>query len=164
MQEAIPSDPVTQEPNRRGPKYIPIDWDHFDALCAIQCTLTEIAAVFRCSVDTIERAVERERGMKFAEYFSEKRAVGVMSLRRDMFKAAQKGSVPMMIWLSKNIMNYTDRMAQDIQHTGQLQVKPVPSETMEKIFSDPESTRLAHELALRLSRKEPQGGDKPHED
>lgn len=88
---------------------IKINWSEFDKLCNLHCTLVEISEWFDCSEDTIERAVKREKGMGFAEYFKRKSGRGKISLRRKMFDLAQGGNVTMCIWLSKNLLGYRDR-------------------------------------------------------
>ncbi len=92
-----------------GPKRIELNWQEFDKLCNIHCTLVEIAEWFDCSEDTIERRVTEEKGVGFAEYYKRKSGRGKISLRRKMFETAQAGNVTMMIWLSKNLMGYRDR-------------------------------------------------------
>lgn len=86
---------------------IKIDWEQFDKLCAIQCTLVEIAEWFGCSIDTIERAVKREKSMGFAEYYKIKSSRGKISLRRQQFKLAEKYPV-MAIWLGKQYLGQAD--------------------------------------------------------
>lgn len=93
-----------------------IDWVEFDKLCGIQCTQAEISAWFECSVDTIERAVKREFGMGFAEYFRQKSVPGKISLRRQMFQLAIKGDKTMLIWLSKQHLGYSERIDQNNHH------------------------------------------------
>lgn len=93
-----------------GRPRIEINWVEFDKLCNIHCTLVEIAEWFDCSEDTIERAVIREKRMGFAEYFKRKSGRGKISLRRKMFETAQGGNVTMMIWLSKNMLGYRDKI------------------------------------------------------
>lgn len=101
---------------------IRINWDEFDKLCHIHCTLVEISEWFGCSEDTIERAVKREKGMGFADYYKKKSGRGKISLRRKMFETAQAGNVTMLIWLSKNMLGYRDKI-EEIQ---------VPAQTKEK--------------------------------
>lgn len=76
----------------------PINWDVFDGLCRIQCTQVEIAGVLKCSVDTLERRVQDEKGMGYAEYYAQKSEEGKASLRRMMYKVAMgdptKGKEP----------------------------------------------------------------------
>lgn len=86
-----------------------IDWGMFDELCDIQCTQEEIAQVIGCSVDTIQRAVKRDKKLGFAEYYKKASASGKISLRRYQWKAAKGGSVPMMIWLGKQYLGQKDK-------------------------------------------------------
>ena len=79
-----------------------IDPDQVGKLAAINCTMIEIASVVGCSVDTLER--------RFADTIKEGRAKGRSSLRRYMWDAVQKGNITMMIWLSKNMLGYGDRV------------------------------------------------------
>ena len=99
-----------------APPKIIIDWKNFDSLCAIQCSLREIATFFDCSEDTIERRVQEEKQMSFAEYFGTKRGTGRVSLRRKQYEIAMTGNVTMLIWLGKNWLDQRDK--QEIEHTG----------------------------------------------
>jgi len=93
-------------PRAAGRPEVEIDWSVVEKLCAIFCTLEEIAGFFDCSEDTIERACLREHGVKFAEYYINKSSEGKISLRREQFRVAQKGNTRMLTWLG-------------IQHLGQ---------------------------------------------
>ena len=85
---------------KTGRPRIEIDAQQFKGLCAIQCTLSEIASVFDCSEDTIERWCKRELEMSFAEAFKKYSAGGKISLRRYQFKMAEHNA-SMAIWLGK---------------------------------------------------------------
>ncbi len=107
------SDIVTSKLHaKRGPKPIEIDWDEFDKLCAMQCTLKEIAAWFNCSPDTIENRCKEVQGEKFSDYYEKKSAYGKISLRRKQFQIATegRGSVPMAIWLGKQYLGQSDKI------------------------------------------------------
>lgn len=84
-----------------------IDESQFRKLCQIQCTLTEIAAWFECSEDTIERWCKRELGQSFAEAHKIFGVDGKISLRRYQFKLAEK-NVTMAIWLGKQYLGQKD--------------------------------------------------------
>lgn len=86
-----------------------IDFDAFRKLCAIQCTLSEIASFFECSEDTIERWCKRELRMSFAEAFKKHSEKGKISLRRTQFKLAET-STAMAIFLGKNYLNQSDKV------------------------------------------------------
>lgn len=99
---------------KRGPKIIQVDWEEFDKLCYMQCTLNEIAAWFECSADTIERRVAEEHGVKFADYYAEKKDKGKISLRRAQFQAATSGNTALMIWLGKQYLGQADKQDIDL--------------------------------------------------
>lgn len=82
-----------------------IDGELVKKLASIHCTMEEIAFAVGCSVDLLER--------RFADTVKEGKAHGKTSLRRYMWHAAtDKGNITMMIWLSKNILGYTDKVEQ----------------------------------------------------
>lgn len=84
-----------------------IDQGNFEDLCGLMCTLSEIAAFFHCSEDTIERWCRRELKCSFAEAFKKHSAGGKISLRRAQFRLAQKNAT-MAIWLGKQYLGQTD--------------------------------------------------------
>lgn len=86
-----------------------IDQSLFEKLCGLQCTLTEIAGVFDCSEDTIERWCKRTYNESFAETYKKHSAVGKMSLRRSQFRLAEK-SAAMAIFLGKNYLGQSDHV------------------------------------------------------
>lgn len=96
-----------------------IDQKTFEGLCAIQCTLTEIASVLQCSEDTVENWCKRTYKATFSEIFKKYSAAGKASLRRIQFKHAEK-SVPMAIFLGKNWLGQTDRIEQTINEVEDL--------------------------------------------
>lgn len=102
---------------KRGPKPIEIDQEQFKSLCAIQCTLQEIASFFHCSTDTIERWCIRELDMKFADAYKIHSASGMISLRRTQFRMAQT-SVPMAIFLGKVILGQREKSEVVISEEG----------------------------------------------
>ena len=95
-----------------------IDKKIFENLCGLQCTLEEIAGVFDCSADTIERWCKREYGETFAEVYKKHSAKGKMSLRRTQFKLAEK-SAAMAIFLGKNYLGQKDSIIETDEQTLQ---------------------------------------------
>jgi hypothetical protein len=92
-----------------GRPRIEIDWQDFDRLCEVQCTLAELAAHFGVSEDTIERAVKREQKSSFADYFAQKRQAGFVSLRRKQYELAMAGNATMLIFLGKQYLGQSDK-------------------------------------------------------
>ena len=103
-----------------------IDKKIFENLCGLQCTLEEIAGVFDCSADTIERWCKREYGETFAEVYKKHSAKGKTSLRRIQFRLAEK-SAAMAIFLGKNYLGQKDNIIetdeQTLQAVGEALVK-----------------------------------------
>ena len=87
---------------------IEIDKEQFERLCSIQCTETEIAGWFSCSVDTIERWCRREYKSSFADIYAEKRSLGKISLRRSQFRMAETNPT-MAIWLGKQYLGQAEK-------------------------------------------------------
>lgn len=100
-----------------------INQDQFERLCSLQCTLEEIASIFGCSEDTIERWCKRTyknedgKQMTFAEVYKKHSATGKMSLRRWQFRSAESGNVSMQIWLGKQYLGQRDEQEIAITNT-----------------------------------------------
>ena len=137
---------------------IEIDWEQFAELCKIQCTLEEISSVLGCSEDTIERAVKRKFKLHFADVWAQKAAGGKSSMRRTMWNRAmggvrkykdskgveQKEIIPpdntMLIWLSKNYLNFSDKQENrpPVQPSGNVTIvwQTLPSDKKPEDFFD----------------------------
>lgn len=94
---------------------IEIDQKQFEKLCKLQCTQTEIASYFGCSVDTIDRWCKREYELSFAEVFREKREAGHVSLRRLQWQHAEKNA-GMAMFLGKQYLGQRDNLAVETTH------------------------------------------------
>ena len=86
-----------------------IDESQFSKLCAMQCTLEEIAGFFDCSEDTIERWCKRELKESFADAYKKRSVKGKISLRRNQMKLSEK-SAAMAIFLGKNMLGQRDNV------------------------------------------------------
>jgi len=96
-----------KRPRGHRPKII-IDFKEAEKLCYIQCTETELAEWFHCSVDTIARRIREKYGISFAEYFEKHRVGGKIALRRNLFHLAENHP-SMAIFLAKNWLDMKDR-------------------------------------------------------
>ena len=99
-----------EEKKKTGRPKKEIDQNLFKKLCGIFCTLEEIAGMFDCSEDTIERWCKRTYG----------ETLGKISLRRSQFRLAEK-SAAMAIFLGKNYLGQTDRTEQIVSNVEDLQ-------------------------------------------
>lgn len=93
---------------------IEIRWEDFDKLCALHCTQLELASWFKCSVDTIARAVQKKWRISFAEYYEEKAAAGRISLRRKQYELAMSGNITMLIWLGKQWLDQREQSKMEL--------------------------------------------------
>lgn len=94
---------------RMGRPPIEINKEMFEKLCSIQCTEEEIAGVFDCSIDTINRWCKKTYDATFADIYKKKSASGKMSLRRWQFDTAKRGNATMQIWLGRQYLGQTDK-------------------------------------------------------
>lgn len=84
--------------------------DQFEKLCAMFCTLIEVADFFDCSEDTIERWCKRVYKSTFADTYKRKSSRGRMSIRRKQFEVAMQGNTTMLVWLGKQYLGQADKM------------------------------------------------------
>lgn len=93
-----------------GRPKLPIDWVQFDKLCAMHCTLEEIASFLNLSMDTVERRCLQEKKKPFAELWRQKAARGKISIRRKAWQKIEEGNVTMLIFALKNILGWSDKV------------------------------------------------------
>ena len=105
---------ATKKSSKSGRPRIDIDESLFKKLCSYMCTLEEIAGIFECSEDTIERWCKRTFDMNFADVYKKYSAEGRMSLRRKQFELAET-SAAMAIFLGKNYLGQTDRVESKVE-------------------------------------------------
>lgn len=84
------------------------DWDEVEKMMVVQNTQEDIAYILGISIDTLARKVKEKYGITFAELYEQKKRYGKDKIRKAMWNAAQKGSIPMLIWLSKNWLGMKD--------------------------------------------------------
>lgn len=83
-----------------------IDAKQVELLAGCGCTTTEIGLKLDCSNDTLER--------RFAAELEKGKSNGRTSLRGKQFELAMKGSIPMLIWLGKNMLGQSDKIEQNV--------------------------------------------------
>ena len=98
---------MAEQKKKMGRPKKEIDQNTFEKLCGIMCTLDEIAGVFSCSEDTIERWCKETYKSTFADISKRFQGTGKSSLRRMQFKLAER-SAAMAIWLGKQYLGQKD--------------------------------------------------------
>lgn len=92
--------------NKGGRPKIELDADMITRLAELQCSVREIAFVMGVSHDTIER--------NYKDAVELGKVQGKIKLRRAMFRnACENDNATMQVWLSKNILGYTDQPQSD---------------------------------------------------
>ena len=94
---------------KMGRKRVEIDKDQFERLREIFATKEEIAHVFGCSEDTIERWVKRTYKETFAVVYKKASVGGKTSIRRAQFDLMKK-SPAMAIFMGKNYLGQKDQL------------------------------------------------------
>lgn len=85
-----------------GRPKLEIDAKQVELLASAFCTDKEIAAKLGCSSDTLTR--------NYADALKKGRESAKCNLRALQWRSANKGSVPMLIWLGKQYLNQRDRL------------------------------------------------------
>lgn len=93
--------------SKRPKKYL--KWSTIDKLCALKCTLEEIAVKTGVTPDLIERRMRETFNISFKDYFRIKSQLGNVSLRHMQYELAKQGNPTMLIWLGKNWLGQTDK-------------------------------------------------------
>ena len=86
----------------------PIDFEELDKLLYFQCSEEECAWWFEVAIDTLARAIKREKKMTFKEYSDQKKSRGKIALKRRLFQSAKDGNVASLIFALKNYCGLVD--------------------------------------------------------
>ena len=92
----------------------------FEKLCGLQCTQEEICDFFIFDDKTLTAWCKKTYNKSFSEVFREKRSLGKISLRRNMFKQSEKNPT-MAIWLSKQHLGMKDNI--EVESTQLVKVQ-----------------------------------------
>ena len=113
---------TTKTRRKAGRPFTPIDYAMLSELCGLMCTGEECASILGVSYDTLARALKRDHGLTFPEFFRRHSVPALVRLRQAQFETATSGSVPMQIWLGKQWLGQRepDRQIQDDDITDLL--------------------------------------------
>ena len=124
------------QPKRRGPKFLPIDWDKVESLIIKGCSGIQIAAVFNVTPETLYERCQRDIGKFYSLYSHEKFQKGNASLHAKQFELALKGDKTLLIWLGKQRLQQSERLEQKIELKAEVSQKAllkVPDNTRRTI-------------------------------
>ncbi len=112
-------------------------------LAQIAATHEEMAAFFNCNVSTVRYRLSRG---ELKDAYEKGKAHAAISLKRAMYSAAVEGkNVTAQIWLSKNLMGWTDKVEQKVEQATSFVVEipaPMSPEDWTKTFGHNEVPAL----------------------
>lgn len=103
---------------RTGRPRVPIDFNQLDKLLELHLSLEDVANFFDCSVDSIKRAVKREKKKTFALYSQQKSLKGKMLLMDRFWDGVKKGNTSLIIFGLKNRCGWHDNIQNTIAPRG----------------------------------------------
>ena len=83
------------------PKKYDIDKTQVEKLASYGGTVREVANFFGCSEDLIKKS--------YSQFMTKGKDKGKIRLRQMQWRSAEKGSVPMQIWLGKQVLGQSDK-------------------------------------------------------
>ena len=89
-----------------------VDFELADKAAALFCNGEEIASLCKVSYDTLEKRIKDLGYASFADWYGERTADTVKSLRRKQLEMALKGDRVMLIWLGKNLLGQAEKLEQ----------------------------------------------------
>mgnify|MGYP003140410676 CR=1 FL=1 len=93
------------------PKKYNIDTEQVEKLASFGCTNREIADFCGCDESLISKS--------YSSFITKGRSKGKIRLRQMQWRSAERGSVPMQIWLGKQVLGQTDK--QEITETRPIE-------------------------------------------
>lgn len=95
-----------------------VDWDQFEKLVWIPVlSIVHIADILKVSKRTLERAVHRRYKMTIDAYRDQKQGPMRHQLFSAMWKSAISGNVGAQVWMSKNILGWSEKIEQKVDET-----------------------------------------------
>ncbi len=134
----------------KGPRFVLTDemFDQICAMCERFATAQDICHIYGISQDTLARRLN-ERGINFAELVRQREATTRTALKGVMIRKALEGDNGMLVWISKNLMGWSDR--HDVRAKNEVNV------TAETAVTDD----MTPEEAMRIVQDKIAAGKEP---
>jgi len=97
-----------KEYRQQGRRPKQINKGDFESLCSYHMTLNEVSSFFKVQPDTLQRWCVNTYGQTFGKVYIELSSFGKLSLKRKMWTKALDGDNMMLIWLSKNMLGFSN--------------------------------------------------------
>ena len=112
-------DETQNDKNDVGRPKVIFDLDVVEKLSGLGCTNENIAEWFSCTVRTVER--RKSENPEFCRAINEGRSKLVARLRKAQLDACWNGSVPMLIWMGKQLLDQKDK----VHNESEIELKDV---------------------------------------
>ena len=94
------------------------------SICRLRPTLSDCSAFLEVSEDTIERWIRKTHDITFAEFRDKNMVHTKFRIITKILEKADEGDNTMLIWSSKNICGWSDKVDSDVTSGGQpIQIK-----------------------------------------
>lgn len=99
-----------QKSSKAGRPRIEIEWDKLDAYLSLKSSKRVCALLLGISEDTIERAIQRDKGCSFTDYADKCLAPTKLKLVQKALTKALNGDNTMLIFSLKNLCGWADKV------------------------------------------------------
>ena len=113
-----------------------IDLHQLKSLMRLQPTLEDTANFFSMSQRQIERIIRKEHNLSFVEFREQNMVHTRLALKRKMIDKALAGDNTCLIWTSKNLLGWSDKVEQKVETNQPIENKIVYTVAWGGIASD----------------------------
>ena len=94
---------------KRGRPRKQLDWAKVDVALSLGANMSQVAGYCDVSHVSVQAAVQREKGMTFAEYREHRMAGTNLKVTQKLLQIALAGNLGAIIWWQKNNMGWSDK-------------------------------------------------------
>ena len=105
----------------RPTKFTPEKIKLLNQLCRMKPTLVDCAEILEVDTTTIEKWINRNFNQSYSEYRNQRMAHTRFMIIRNILKECEKGNVVMLIYASKNLCGWSDKVEQNINN-GKIEI------------------------------------------
>lgn len=122
-----------KEKDKGGRPRVEFDWQRMDNILEFGARLLDCSELLGVSEDTIQNRVRERYGITFMQYRERKLSKVRMKVLQKMIDVGTNGNgnTTMLIWLSKNLLGWTDKMENNI--TTKTEIKMNKEEQLEML-------------------------------
>ena len=107
----------------RPPKMTEEKIRQLKAICRLKPTMEDCAAFLDVSPSTVEKWIKRENGISFSEFREQNMVHTRFMIIREILEQCKKGNTAMLIYASKNLCGWSDKIEQESNETVNVTVK-----------------------------------------